>query len=273
MQQEIQQIREQYARLEVLRDNLDREVKTIPALNESNEILKNDLANVRKRFKEEKASLTKQIKHLESQIKDTDSLKNEIRQLAMRLMEVAGAPIGGVASIANLPSTYGVSSSSRYDPSASVMSVQSNAYRSSNPPQQQHHSSNYTSGHHLDEDDDEDNSRGDDNSYLGGNDGESEYDNASFIDDNASQHTVNSSIDSLPNNGGNHHHSSSNQMMMMQATSAKTSSSGKKKKVKKAVVTSTRSTNGASMQGQQGNNMHNMMQPNMMQSSFTLPRI
>ncbi len=289
MQQELQTIKEQYGRLEVLRDNLDREVKAIPALTESNEILKNDLANVRKRFKEEKASLTKQIKFLEGQVKDTEGLKGEVRQLAVRLMEISGAQMAPSAS--SLPTNYGASSAmGRFDPSASVMSLQS--YRTTNTqhqqqPTQTHHTTSYTFDED-DDDDDNDNSHADDRSYLGTAENESEYDNASFIDDNASQASlpVNSSIDSLtmPHSGNHHHHhhmsnhSSSNNMMIQPSTK---SSSGKKKKVKKPVVTSTQrlSNNSSShntpvQQHPHQGNMQNMMHnSNMMQSSFSLPRI
>jgi len=289
MQQELQTIKEQYGRLEVLRDNLDREVKAIPALTESNEILKNDLANVRKRFKEEKASLTKQIKFLEGQVKDTEGLKGEVRQLAVRLMEISGAQMAPSAS--SLPTNYGASSAmGRFDPSASVMSLQS--YRTTNTqhqqqPTQTHHTTSYTFDED-DDDDDNDNSHADDRSYLGTAENESEYDNASFIDDNVSQASlpVNSSIDSLtmPHSGNHHHHhhmsnhSSSNNMMIQPSTK---SSSGKKKKVKKPVVTSTQrlSNNSSShntpvQQHLHQGNMQNMMHnSNMMQSSFSLPRI
>lgn len=272
MQQELQQFKEQYARLEVLRDNLDREVKSIPALNESNEILKNDLANVRKRFKEEKASLQKHIKHLESrQSKEVESMKNEVRQLAMKLLEVSGQ-----AQSSGLPPTYSSTmnhgNTSRYDPQSSI----ANNYR--NPVAAP--VSNIT----YDEDDDDDN---DDGSYLAGdNENESEYDNNSFIDDSMSQASelpmpnVNSSLES---NSHSHHAGMMQQMyhqqpqQSYQANNATPSNKnvGKKKKVKKAVVTSARAQGGNSSTGGGNHSSMNMMQSmgQGMQTSFSLPRI
>jgi hypothetical protein len=107
LQQELSTLREQYSRLEVLRDNLDREVKTIPTITESNEILKNDLQILRRRYKEEKANMTKHIKFLESQNRDLDVLRNEIRNMAMRLMDLSsgnnGANNGNAANPQNSP--------------------------------------------------------------------------------------------------------------------------------------------------------------------------
>jgi hypothetical protein len=279
LQQEAQTIKEQYARLEQLRDNLDREVKTIPALTESNEILKADLNSVRRRFKEEKASLTKHIKHLESQSKDLEHVKGEVRTMAMRLMEISSnTPLGSSALPgATSASSYQQPSSStrqQYDPQQSLMSVQSaishaGNYRSTAPT---HHIS---SMHHLDEDDDEDsNSREDgENQYLMDNEN-SDYEHNSFLEENAS---ITSSVDSLPvgsmlmNSSNNHaagqqlHHSSSAQ---------KSSSSGKKKKVKKGTVTSTRSSNQHQQQQQQQVHMMQAMNSNHgMTTSFSLPRI
>jgi chromosome segregation ATPase len=50
-QQLVAQMKDQIAMLENANENLSREVKTIPALTESNEILKNDLSQLRKRYK------------------------------------------------------------------------------------------------------------------------------------------------------------------------------------------------------------------------------
>lgn len=66
-QQQIAQMKDNIAMLENAHENLDREVKTIPALVESNEILKNDLAQLRRRYKDEKTQMTKHIKTLEGQ--------------------------------------------------------------------------------------------------------------------------------------------------------------------------------------------------------------
>jgi hypothetical protein len=46
---------------------LVNENKVVPGLVESNEILKNDIAQLRRRFKEEKTAAQKQIQMMESQ--------------------------------------------------------------------------------------------------------------------------------------------------------------------------------------------------------------
>lgn len=105
-QQLVAQMKDQIAMLENANENLSREVKTIPALAESNEILKNDLSQLRKRYKvrlslrtqpapvrdivvahvsvvcsvravpqEEKAQMQKHIKGLETQSRDVDTIK------------------------------------------------------------------------------------------------------------------------------------------------------------------------------------------------------
>lgn len=88
-QQETAMLKEQIMRLEKINENLDRECKTIPPLIESNEMLKTDLSNVRKRFKEEKAGLLKQIKGAEASLKDVEAVKSEVRSLSLRLLDLA----------------------------------------------------------------------------------------------------------------------------------------------------------------------------------------
>lgn len=65
------------------------ENKVIPGLIESNEILKNDLAQVRRRHKEDRLSAQKQIQLMESQARDVDSVKNDVRALALRLLDIS----------------------------------------------------------------------------------------------------------------------------------------------------------------------------------------
>lgn len=88
-QQQIAQLKDQVAMLENANENLDREVKTIPALAESNEILKNDLAQLRRRYKDEKAAMTKHIKTLEGQSRDVETIKGCVRELSMKLLDLA----------------------------------------------------------------------------------------------------------------------------------------------------------------------------------------
>jgi hypothetical protein len=267
MQQELQVLKEQFARHEVMRDNLDREVKTIPALTESNEILKNDLSNLRKRYKEEKGKLTNQIKHLESQTKDTENIKSEVRTLAMRLMEVSSGsaylPPSNSSNTNNNISYASSSSNQKYDPVSSTFSHQT--INSAYQPKSQIHQPNLA--HTLEDDDEDDQFEND-----------SEYDpNVNYMDDN-SQVSV-ESMESLQIQTQMNHHGNSMLMMNQSAPSQQQQvarsqnqqNSGKKKKVKKAVVTSTRAVSN-SQQQQQSQQQMNMMQSNLA-TSFSLPRI
>jgi len=106
-QQQLAGMKDQIAMLEQANENLDREVKTIPALAESNEILKNDLAQLRRRFKEEKTQMSKHIKQLESQARDVDTVKNVVRDLSMKLLDIANSGNNGTGS--NLSTSSNVS--------------------------------------------------------------------------------------------------------------------------------------------------------------------
>lgn len=88
-QQEIIGLREKVGRYEAMIENFEREGKSIPVLQESNEILKNDLSSVRRKFKQEKTQMINHIRHLESQQSNAEFLKTEMRNMAMRLMDVA----------------------------------------------------------------------------------------------------------------------------------------------------------------------------------------
>lgn len=88
-QQEIVNLREKVGRYEAMLENYEREAKSIPVLQESNEILKNDLLSVRRKYKEEKTQMVKHIRQLESQQTNAEGLKSEMRTMAMRLMDLA----------------------------------------------------------------------------------------------------------------------------------------------------------------------------------------
>lgn len=106
MQQESNMLKEQIMRLEKLNEGnsstkafclsllsfpsgLANENKVIPGLIESNEILKNDLSQLRKRHKEDRISAQKQIQLYESQVRDVDGIKNDVRALALRLLDIS----------------------------------------------------------------------------------------------------------------------------------------------------------------------------------------
>lgn len=102
-QQEILALRDQVGRFEAMHETYEREMKSIPVLQESNEMLKNDLANLRRKYKDDKAQLTKNIRHLEAQHTNVEAVKSEVRSLALRLMEVAnGANISSQGSVSNV---------------------------------------------------------------------------------------------------------------------------------------------------------------------------
>eukprot|EP00601_Ochromonadales_sp_CCMP2298_P024450 CAMPEP_0173291658 /NCGR_PEP_ID=MMETSP1143-20121109/12280_1 /TAXON_ID=483371 /ORGANISM="non described non described, Strain CCMP2298" /LENGTH=228 /DNA_ID=CAMNT_0014230929 /DNA_START=158 /DNA_END=841 /DNA_ORIENTATION=+ len=74
-QQQVAALKEQVRQLENMNETLERDNRSIPALSESNEILKNDLTQVRRRFKEEKNQMQKHLKGLETQARDVESIK------------------------------------------------------------------------------------------------------------------------------------------------------------------------------------------------------
>ena len=83
-QQEVSALKEQLSRVEKLNEDLEREVKTIPAIAESNDILKGDLMQLRQRFKEEKTQMVSQLRALESSARDVEALRGDVKHLAMR---------------------------------------------------------------------------------------------------------------------------------------------------------------------------------------------
>jgi len=127
-QQQIAQMKDQINMLENANENLDRDVKTIPALSESNEILKNDLSQLRRRYKEEKAQMQKHIKALEGQSRDVESIKGAVRDLSMKLLDVANGGGSGGAVPGSGTSVGGHSSSSAYMAQQQRMQQQQQPY-------------------------------------------------------------------------------------------------------------------------------------------------
>ncbi len=96
-QQETSMLKDQLLRLEKINEDLERDVKTIPALADSNELLKTDLTRIRNRYKEEKNSLTSSNNLLQEQNRDLEASKAEIRGLAVRLLDLASQNTQGAA--------------------------------------------------------------------------------------------------------------------------------------------------------------------------------
>eukprot|EP01038_Epipyxis_sp_PR26KG_P014645 gene14645-19675_t len=112
-QQEQTNLKEQISRFQQINENLERECKSILALTETNEIMKNDLVQLRKRFKDEKSSMMNHIQRIETQTKDYDSVKNEVRILSLRLLEIVSngpsqiaGPMAVQGSYNNNPSNF-----------------------------------------------------------------------------------------------------------------------------------------------------------------------
>lgn len=89
LQAEVQQLREQMIKMQQTNESLDRDAKALPGLLESNEIMKNDLNLLRTRYKEEKQHLQGQIKSFQGQLGDVENLRNEMRSMGMRLVDIA----------------------------------------------------------------------------------------------------------------------------------------------------------------------------------------
>lgn len=88
-QQEAALLRERVSQLEHSKEELEREHKSIPVINESNEILRNDLAQVRQRFKEDKQVMQRQINILEGKLTDTEKLRGEVRKIASQMLDLS----------------------------------------------------------------------------------------------------------------------------------------------------------------------------------------
>lgn len=120
VQTEISSLRDQLHKFEKSNEQYEREVKAISALQESNELLKNDLAHVRRKFREEKAQMTNYIKSLEAQHVSTDALRADVRGMAMRLLEVS-----------NVNTSSPLLLSSQYNNSSTLQQQQQSQSRSS----------------------------------------------------------------------------------------------------------------------------------------------
>ena len=102
MQQELGSVKEKVALLERSHEELEREVKTIPSITESNDILKSDLQQLRQRYKEDRSHMQKTIRQLESQCQELESNRSEIRNITLRLLDTTGtgseapAPVGAM---------------------------------------------------------------------------------------------------------------------------------------------------------------------------------
>ena len=90
VQQEAAMLKEHVQQLEKSNEDMERDLKTIPALRESNEILKADMAQLRQRHKSDRQSLQHTIKTLEAQKRELEGSRNEIRNLAFKLVELSG---------------------------------------------------------------------------------------------------------------------------------------------------------------------------------------
>lgn len=111
-QQQITQMKEQITQLESLSQTLDRDVKSIPALTESNEILKNDLSSLRKRVKEEKGAMQRHIKQLEARARDAEAVRGSVRELSLKLLDVCNSSSNNNNNSNNFNGTNSTSNSS-----------------------------------------------------------------------------------------------------------------------------------------------------------------
>ena len=264
LQQELAMVRDQFSQLQKINEQLDREVKTIPAISESNEILKSDLDKLRKRYKEEKAGMQKHIKHMELQSRDVDNIKNEVRNLAVRLMEIS-------ASGAQQQQTH--QAPQQVQQMQQMQQMQMNAgmnynIAAGNAINLRGLNTNSTMNTHYDynsQEEDDDDEYTQEDSALVDNDSDI-YDNNSFVDDNSHiMMGMNNSVDSSGSvtNGGAMVMGNMNQLSNVGNTgvSGAGGAKAKKKKVKK-VAGNSGSLNMMQIQGGQG-----------MQPSYSLPRI
>lgn len=304
-QQEVNMLKEQLQRLEGINENLDRESKTVPALTESNEILKNDLNQLRRKAREEKSGLQKHIKKLEAQVKEADTLKAIVREISLKLLDVTNNGVAGKSGAAN---TYGGVSAGIASPahstgsnyshnmrySSSVPTIPQQANGATNIYYQQQHTGYNAYLHAGDDDEEEDEEDSEDEE-----EDDDDYDDRSYI----SVGTIDSHIDCVDSKGHTgsapsrndprpphtmnhpiqHHqgHSGSNLISgsvesSHQSSSAKKNSMGKNAQTtarkKKSVV---RKGAGASVKRSAGGqmNMMHVIQDGGQQQNLTLPRI
>lgn len=93
-QQETAQLKEHAMRLEKVVEELERECKSIQGLTESNEILRNDLAQLKQRYKDDKAMLQNHVRSLEQQVREVDTIKANVKNYALRLLDISTAGSG-----------------------------------------------------------------------------------------------------------------------------------------------------------------------------------
>lgn len=97
-QQETAQMKEHIMRLEKANEELGRECKSIPAISESNEILKTDLSQLRQRYKEDRIIMQNQIRTLEHKSREVDTVKNNVRNYALRLLDISSGNADNINS-------------------------------------------------------------------------------------------------------------------------------------------------------------------------------
>ena len=102
-QQELQTANEKIQKMQHRMDEMERDLKTIPSLQESNELLKNDLAQLRQRYKDDRHSMQKTIRHLESNAQDLETNRSEIRNIVLRLLDTTGTTGNAPAQAGMLP--------------------------------------------------------------------------------------------------------------------------------------------------------------------------
>ena len=70
-------------------ENLERELKMLTSIEESNCILKADIIDLRKRAKEERNNFLSKINKLESKLRSMESTQVEIKSLAIRIADIS----------------------------------------------------------------------------------------------------------------------------------------------------------------------------------------
>jgi hypothetical protein len=88
-QQESTMLKDQLVRLEKVNEEMERDVKAIPTLQEQNELLRTDLNRLRQRYKEENEYLTTQNQQLAGQLRAGEEARNEMRNLAVRMLDLS----------------------------------------------------------------------------------------------------------------------------------------------------------------------------------------
>ena len=113
-QQELQTAKDQIQKMQHRMDEMERDLKTIPSLQESNELLKNDLAQLRQRYKDDRHSMQKTIRNLESNAQDLETNRSEIRNIVLRLLDTTGTTGNAPAQAGMLPIAGQQQSQSQY---------------------------------------------------------------------------------------------------------------------------------------------------------------